>query len=244
MAAAVSLSTTPAPLPFDFPVRVGSPTLTASATGFLEGDPESPYFIATALRITDKATGRALQEFRLDETFIRPDPDWAETDDLDFDGWRDLVITLDGGSGGLHYLASRYDPRRGRFREPVRLDNIEPDPKRRVVGTSWRFGWCCGWEEELRFTPDRDEPVVLRRFDRSRADGGGTAGYINGIEKLAAGAALEPVILTVEEPDAKGRMRVVCMAELDEGALLGEGGKPIARMLAGKRAKCGPYAED
>jgi hypothetical protein len=237
LAAAVAVSTATAPPPpFDFRVLPSSPAWTVQAVGGVVGDDDLAEFELKALRVVEKENpARVVQEIPVDEWPIRAEAGWIETNDFDFDGHLDLSVDLGGGSGGIFYYVVRFDPRSGRFRAPLKLQNPDPDLEKRVLRTSWRFGWCCGWMEESRFVPGEDEPVFLRGEDRSRADASGAAGYVKGIKDLAEGRDLAPIVLTVEEADDKGKPRVVCVAELEEGE---ENGK-IVRMISGDRAKCG-----
>lgn len=227
VAAAVSTSTILAP--FDFQVRPGSATWTVEAVGAPE---DESHFELSALRIVERGVPeRVIQTVALEEAeTLHLNPQWIEAEDFDFDGWLDLSISAVGGSGGVPMLLLRFDPKRGRFLEPLGLTNASPDPERRVVDIGWRWGYCCGWDEEVRFIPGLFEPLVLKRVDRSRADG---AGYVESVDKLVRGETAAPIIQTVEERDGKGRMRVVCRMELEDSVE-----QPVVKLLEGDPERC------
>lgn len=216
------------PPPYEFQAHPSSADWTAELIGGnLDID-------SATLRIIEGSSGRLIQELALGESVdaIPSDAEWINAADYDFDGCNDLAISVKGGSGGNPMLISRFDPSSGRFRTPVRLPNASPNKQMRLVEIGWNFGACCFWEAEVRFVPGKLEPIVLRRVERAMADDEGMGQYLGGIDKLSKGKDAGLIRLTVEERDAKGRMRVVCRLEgVDSDT-------PPPVLLQGDRAKC------
>jgi len=213
--AATVISTSPVQTSFNFAVHPGSATWTVEPVGAAE---DEAHFELTALRIIERGSpDRLIQEIKLKSPeVLYSNNGWVEAEDFDFDGWRDLYVTTVGGSGGLPGLLMRFDPKTGRFLEPFRMHNAAPDFPKRVVHTGWRNGYCCSWEEDVRFIPGQFEPLTLRRMERSRADGPDA-----------------PIIETLTERSAKGKMKVVCRMELEDSVE-----QPVLRMIEGDPKRC------
>ena len=212
--AAAVISTAPVQAPFSFSVRSGSAAWSVEPVGAPE---DEAHFELTGLHIVERGSpGRLIQEIKLESPeVLYSNQGWVEAVDFDFDGWKDLYVTTVGGSGGSPGLLLRFDAKRGLFLKPRPMSNAHPDPQRRVVHTGWRFGYCCGWDNEVRFVPGQLEPVILKSVDRSRA----------GIDS--------PIIKTVEERDGKGKMKVVCRMELEDSVE-----QPVLRVLEGDLKRC------
>lgn len=170
------------PSPYEFQVNPGSGSWTAEITGW-EPDADT-----ATLRVIEKSSRRLIQEVPLEYPVdaFPSGVDWIEAADCDFDGCKDLALTIKGGSGGNPMLIIRFDPARGRFRPPVRLPNASPNEEKRLVD---------------------------RHVERAMADDEGKGQYLGGIRKFLKGKDSGLIRLKVEERDSKGRMRVVCLLE-------------------------------
>ena len=212
LVAATVLSTSPALAPFNFTVHPGTAAWTVEPVGAPEDD---AHYNLTALRLLEN--GKLIQEIKLESPeALYLNEGWVEAEDFDFDGWRDLYVTTIGGSGGSPGFLMRFDPKQNIFLKPLHMRNAHPDPRKRVVHTGWRFGYCCSWEEEVRFMPGRREPVTLRKVDRSRADRNDS-----------------PIIETIEESDETGKLKLVCRRELEDSVE-----QPLLRVLEGDLKRC------
>ncbi len=209
--AAAVVSTAPVLSPFEFKVHPDSATWTVQPVGTPE---DTAHYELKALRVLEN--GKLIQEIVLEHTeVLYINAGWIEVEDYDFDGLHDLYIATIGGSGGVPGFLLRFDPKTRRFRKPVSLSNTDLDPKKRLVHIGWRWGYCCGWDKEVRFIPGQDEPIVLRSWDRSR-------------ENIDSS-----IIETIEERDAKGKMKLLCRNELEDSVE-----QPVLRVLEGDLKRC------
>lgn len=216
------------PSPYEFQVNPGSANWTTEIIG-RDRDADT-----TTLRIIEKSSRRMIQEIPLEypADALPSGADWIEAADYDFDGYKDLAVTIKGGSGGNPMLIILFDPARGHFRAPVRLPNASPNEEKRLVDIGWNNGACCFWKEEVRFVPGKAEPIVLRHVERAMADDEGMGQYLGGVRKFLKGKDNGLIRLKVEERDSKGRMRVVCLLEgIDSDT-------PPPTLLQGDRDKC------
>lgn len=219
------------PSPYEFQVKPGSATWTTEIIGGARNAD------TTTLRISEKSSRRLIQEIPLEYPAdgLPSGAGWIEAADYDFDGYKDLAITIKGGSGGNPMLIILFDPARDHFRPPVRLPNASPNEEKRLVDIGWNNGACCFWAEEVRFVPGKAEPIVLRRVERAMVDDGGKGQYLGGIQKVLKGKDSGLIRLKVEERDSKGRMQVVCLLEgIDSDT-------PPPTLLQGERDKCPPF---
>lgn len=219
LAAAVTISTSPALLPLEYRVAASTNVLVIEPVSDLV-PPEYRDQRIVGLKVSSKgAQSRVLQEIRFEDAaeFWSGDKDWIQTSDFDFDGHQDLEIQSGGGgSGGTSSFIVRFDPKMERFLAAAEFPNPFADEEGKLFVTGWRWGACCGWSLESRFVPRRLEPISVRRVDYSLADG---TDYVGAVKKLASAENLPPVVVTVEEADKRGKLRVVCrMAEPQDGA--------------------------
>lgn len=210
--AAATISTAPVMPSYSFSVHSDSPTWTVEPVGAPEDD---AHFELKSLRIVESS--RLVQEIKLDGAeALYLKEGWIEAADFDFDGYLDLYVTTMGGSGGSPGFLMRFDPKKRNFLKPFKMRNADPDPKKKVVHTGWRNGYCCSWEEDVRFVPGKFEPITLRKVDRTLSHGPDS-----------------PLIETIEERDPKGKMKVVCKRELEDSVE-----QPVLRVLEGDPKLC------
>lgn len=216
------------PSPYEFQVKPGSANWTTEMIAWNQVADTS------TLRITEKSSRRLIQEIPLEYSVdaLPSGVDWIAAADYDFDGYKDLAITIKGGSGGNPMLIIRFDPVHDHFRPPVRLPNASPNEEKRLVDIGWNNGACCFWEEEVRFVPGKAEPIVMRHVERAMVDDEGKGQYLGGIQKFLKGKDSGLIRLKVEERDSNGQMRVVCLLKgIDSDT-------PPPTLLQGDRDKC------
>jgi hypothetical protein len=77
--------------------------------------------------------------------------DWLKTQDMNFDGYRDLLVTSGGGSGGTLYDVWLFDAAFGRFHDLPDLQEFSElvaDPKRRRIH-SWSANGSAAFQHDI-----------------------------------------------------------------------------------------------
>lgn len=122
------------------------------------------------IRVFDEGTHRATQELVVprDEA-----GEWSSgpprTDlDLDFDGYKDLMVRSYAGANNAGYFVWIFEPRRRAFRYCPELrdqPNLQPDPGRRVLTSLYHFS--AGEGSRREFVWRAGKPILVREDTRA-----------------------------------------------------------------------------
>lgn len=89
-------------------------------------------------------------------------PDFFSCEDLNFDGYKDILLEYSDGSGGGSYNVWLFNPKTGRFdynKEISQLTDPTPDSASRTLTSYYEDGACCGTVSKYRFHHGKLDPI-------------------------------------------------------------------------------------